>query len=110
MISYELAKQLKQAGFPQRGANFDSRGLRRFIQDPYREVGMPKDTDFVYVPLLSELIEACGNDWRGFEALTKEHSQEGDSWVASAFHITAHGRGSTPEEAVARLWLTLHNS
>ena len=53
------------------------------------------------VPTLSQLIEACED----FEALTKEHSLAGDEWVASSFHKRLFGRGSTPDEAVARLWL-----
>ena len=79
-MNYELAKELKDAGFP-----FD----------------WPPDAivDSV-VPTLSELIEACGD---GFYDLSREGEQD---WIAGNQEIDACV-GHSSEEAVARLWLAL---
>jgi hypothetical protein len=78
-MNYELAKQLKDAGFP----------------DKYT-----KDCKCLPVLSLSNLIDACGKMkfelWR---------SQAG--WGAKTMGRMITGV-STPEEAVARLWLALH--
>jgi hypothetical protein len=81
----DLARQLKEAGF---------KTLTGF---PVSNSG-----DGLYYPTLSELIEACGKD---FEMLVQRNA--GQCWGAVG---GVHGdvRGSTPEEAVARLWLALH--
>ena len=82
----------------------------------------PECTRWVYVPTLSELIEACGEE---FESLT----QWGDGWHVDSKGILRHDmvdeecpepircesgccgthtQGSSPEEAVASLWLALN--
>jgi hypothetical protein len=69
---------------------------------------MPTDqgVEFYASPMLSELIEACGN---AFESLRMRDHQ----WLAMAnieLLDKSQGRlGKTPEEAVARLWLTLNS-
>jgi len=83
-MNYSLAKELKDAGFVSNGQAWN---------DTLKEI-LP-------VPTLSELIEACeGNrqiTLRGvpklWEAFTNDHFLAG---------------GSTPTEAVARLWLSLN--
>lgn len=100
-MTYELAKQLKDAGFPQNGT----------------PLNMVNYAD------LSELIEACGDDFRNLE----KHDEE-EINMAAILDIdsrwTAYGTekerndkrlalipnyfGSTPEEAVANLWLALN--
>jgi hypothetical protein len=97
-IGYELARELREAGFPQAGKGTQTGPSDKLVW---------RAGDRVYVPTLSEMIEACGTTNEGFGALTKEHSQSGDSWVASSFYSHRYGRGSSPEEAVARLWLAL---
>ena len=52
-----------------------------------------------YFPTLSELIEACGEN---FGSLDKQH----DGWLASA-NFDQSCFAKTPAEAVARLWLAL---
>lgn len=129
-MNYELAKELKDAGFPQ-GIDFESimpyavaaeyalthdankklakkyedslDALKTFYSDDTKE--------YVRMPTLEELIEACGNE---FIALTQKN---GASWVAGAL-VYANpstkkmkeilGRGDTPTDAVARLWLALN--
>lgn len=94
-VNYELAKELKDAGFPQ---NPDC--------DCPHNVPNENLDDYVYSPRLSELIAACGDD---FDSL---HNTGGDWWAWSdSEYGEAAGvneSGSTPEEAVARLWLALN--
>lgn len=97
----ELIAQLKAAGFDQLGDN----------QDGYtNEEG--------YEPSLSELIEACGDD---FKLLLAGRKQPKD-FIAASYNIFDEldilnslemeyhhfGIGPTPEEAVAQLWLVLN--
>jgi hypothetical protein len=91
MISYSLAKILKGAGFPQ------SELARAQQKAGY---------DYVAMPTLSTLIEACVES---FGALGRET----DCWVACEY-VSDTGEwknayeGDTPEDAVARLWLSLN--
>jgi hypothetical protein len=91
MISYQLAKELKAAGFPQ------SELARAQQQAGY---------DYVSMPTLSALIEACGED---FGALGREPN----CWVTCEC-VSDQGicenvhQGESPEDAVARLWLSLN--
>lgn len=106
-MDYELAKQLKDAGFAQNGS-----GIFLPHQDTVHgdsvnlmEAGVEKWP--VYVPTLSELIEACGEEFGGIS-----RSKKG-GWIA--YGITAASMddavdGSTPEVAVGRLWLALHTN
>jgi len=97
-MNYELAKKLKDSGFPQNvHFGFDERGFVGCIGDiSYR------DPIIVKAPSLGELIDACGerfgslerdSGWTAFSKLTSEIDEE--------------CYGETPEEAVARLWLAL---
>lgn len=111
-MKYQLVKKLKDAGFPQ----LDQKGkLATFpnLQNPVgyyiapdKKIGEPTlSNEMVYVPTLSELIEACGDC--GFALM-----QEGrTSWSAFTGYATDDytkmARGSTPEEAVANLYLAL---
>lgn len=78
-MNYELALKLKEAGFP----------VKWYV-----------DNSGYDLPTLSELIEECGEGFKfslhrfieGWFADTKGHE----------------GKGSTPEEAVANLWLELN--
>jgi hypothetical protein len=93
-MTYELAKTLKDAGFPQ---NLNPGNGEGFVY----EGDHPKGPG-VYCPTLSELIEACGSDFYELKNLTF-------GWIANAdSDYLKRGDGSTPEEAVARLWLALN--
>ena len=95
MMDNELAKELKQAGFPQ-SIHYNERGVADYL-----ETDANGKTHIVSVPTLEELIEACGVAF---------HSVERVSYAP----FLARGRqimqatGQTPTEAVARLWLALH--
>lgn len=80
-MNYELAKKLKDAGFPQDG-------IGQFI-----DVKLAS-------PTLSELIEACGDKFRGLSKRANWRAQ--DVMGIEEF-------GDTPEEAVANLYLALNN-
>jgi hypothetical protein len=111
----ELMQQLKDAGFKQSGEGshkFDvnDENIFCFMDDgivQYKDKSWGK-LEAIYFPTLSELIAACGDEfvslvqyspgwWRanGNSPLY----DEGTNWVDGA---------RAPEEAVAKLWLTLN--
>lgn len=100
-MTYELLKELKDAGFPQRTCSFlDCRH------------GMDKGIECVYKPNLSELIEACMDRVGNFHLKNKKTTRA-DAWFAgkSIEYVGQFvGNGATPEEAVARLWLALNKN
>ncbi len=124
-MKYELAKKLKDAGYPQRDwkeedgyflarENGDSKEgeydclndrtmLLKYFSDEYLK-DMHDRGLIVYIPTLSELIEACG---KVFWHLTcsvgynQWHAESSDNGTEKS------GYGLTPEEAVALLWLEL---
>lgn len=95
-MTYELAKELKDAGFNQRGLGHVS-------------WASPEDQESLYFPTLSELIEACGEE---FHQLC--HYQGAGMWKVKSNIM--HGAKApaesdfctTPEEAVAMLYLALY--
>lgn len=106
-MTYELAKQLKEAGFPQTS-------LSEYKHIYPNETAARMATDGVREPNLSELIEACKE---GFDTLTKNsdsvwHAGIGDG--ADGGDLVGiyppRGEGLTPEEALAKLWLILHET
>ena len=95
-VDYQLAQELRDAGFPQTG-----RGTQ--IGPPDKLVWRAGDR--VYIPTLSELIEACGERFWMLEARNLEEG----NWHASGYGVDKieGSCGSSPDEAVARLWLAL---
>ena len=117
MINYDLAKKLKDAGFPQVIWSGQSYWEIHSQKEPVAlmaERFMENEAigDKVKIPTLSELIEACGD--RFFSLFQcKGHAGNGHCWKADA--EDSMGRVTiaafdhpTPEEAVANLWLKLH--
>lgn len=121
-MNYELAKKLKDAGFPQTGQRpwfcgghvyyGDGEGFELcketepiITTDHYCE-SSGLVAEFVYeIPTLSELIEACGENFYSLYRHQKDKWQAhstGDLWDIEIAH------GPTPEEAVANLWLALN--
>lgn len=90
-MKYELAQQLKDAGFPQR------QGCSACLYNTAFN-GMDEN---VYLPSLSELINACGEN---FGCL--QYNQT--FWQANHTTKSIEGIGDTSEEAVAKLWLELN--
>ena len=95
-MQYELAKELKDAGFPM---DYELENFTEF----------DKQGNWINIDL-SELIEACGGKMDRLENLVKneweageiDYGCEGDTWFCLS------GKGTTPEESVARFWLALN--
>lgn len=119
-MDYELAKKLKDAGFPQ---NDESGGFRiksegeQFCWCGTCQVEFYVESDLeesVCSPTLEELIEACGeyfmltNECGVWEAWS-DLGGRGLSMVRMGESGAEHEcKGKTPSEAVANLWLSLH--
>lgn len=122
-MTYELVKQLKDAGFPQKASFYWD---EIFEGDPFAKIrpahaftldkeGIPLATDLYAMPTLSELIQACGdglenlyNDKGGGELKWRTNYVYDDGSEYNDWAGSSDSYGSTPEEAVARLWLELH--
>lgn len=102
-MNYTLAKQLKDAGFPQVGDNRGSDGELAGLGDGISIEGN------VYNPTLSELIEACGDS---FGRLNQIHKFKYVAYASESYPkpLYEDTTGSTPEEAVARLYLALNKT
>lgn len=103
-MNYSLAKELKDAGFPQDlflGSHFYSKDGIRWHENIEREATYGDCKE----PTLEELIEACGDV---FWTLT--HSVGYKQWYAESSDngTERQGYGESPAEAVARLWLALN--
>lgn len=116
-MNYELAKKLKDAGFPQRvtysteytGAKaYTSDGELIEFDDGFWRNGSP----IYYVPTLSELIDVCGEDFRMLLLHTQYKKKLSEPWETipnKKRRPEIKGcKGKTPEEAVANLWLVLN--
>lgn len=108
-MNYELAKELEVKGFP-----YTNEMYRRELvcsQNSYGHLHTRGCGELLPVPSLSELIIACGDD---FGSLTYETFKQYKTGVPGWFAREANElrnfneSGSTPEEAVARLWLSLN--
>lgn len=104
-MNHELANDLRKAGFP---------GTQSCQHEPdgVHKDGKVYTRDMCYfaVPTLSELIEAIRDERvGGYPKFTLEHDRT-LGWQATLWSLadTPHAEGSTPEEAVARLWLALN--
>ena len=99
-MNYELAKKLKDAGFPQEVRADNKFNYRaEYIEDL-------ETHESARIPSLSELIEACGDTFRG---LIREPQSNGKIswWCESKFPHTIQNYNS-PEEAVANLYMELN--
>ena len=102
-MTYSLAKQLKEVGFP---------GSEYWLESEMKE-GLLDGSDLVS---LSALIEACEKDDRFFNLGINpfEDRKSDEKWVATGYGLGTERSvrfnvgGSTPEEAVANLWLELN--
>lgn len=89
-MNYELAKKLKDAGFP--------------IPIHGQVMESEKET---YYPTLEELIEECGNHFISLEKFG--HKFKANAYIENdRIGDQLHVNGETPSEAVANLYLALH--
>lgn len=118
-MEYELAKQLKEAGFPQE-KYFKGRILVSpdfpYPPSPVDEgkIWMEEHKKYTYglayKPILSELINEC-IELNHDNTFRLENIKDNVKWFAEMFNfgtLIAQTDGSTPEIAVANLWLELH--
>ena len=106
-MNYELCKRLKDAGFPQR--ILTTANVKQSDLDAMRAA-----REGLRVSTLEELIEACGQTFRDLEKYSNtENGVIIYKWQANAYNEStrpyevAKGKGVTPTEAVANLWLAL---
>ena len=99
MIDYKLAKQLKDAGFPQDKMH----GGQVFKK------GNPNKN--LYRPTLEELVEVCSNDIHYLSHWC--NGLHTDDWYVVYNQDTPNmplcERGHTPSEALANLYIQLNN-
>ena len=110
-MNYELAQELKDARFPNIKDLQHRQGREFILPDgsvPVYSLGNAENVKGWFVPVLEELIEACG---RRFDRLLAYHDT-GD-WEATSEKdsdgLFKSACGKTPTAAVARLWLALHS-
>ena len=104
-MTYELAKQLKDAGFPQKVkyGELYYHPEQGFLPVSLEMQGKVLSDGCLRFPSLSVLIDSCGERWS-----TLERNWDKTSFVATASPSTGYNYfGSTPEEAVATLYLAL---
>jgi len=110
-MNYELAHELKDAGFPNI-KDLQHRQGREFILPngsiAVYSLGNVENVEYWFIPILEELIEACG---KRFDRLLAYHVT-GD-WEATSKKdsdgLFKSASGKTSTEAVARLWLALQS-
>lgn len=113
-MNYELAKKLNDAGF-----EFNPRkdwGKSDFYLDP--ATGDERnERQKIWIPTLSELVEACGNEYASKTIPARRYEfglmYSRGSWFAGYFDDMfgcselEDGHGDNPITAVANLWLAI---
>lgn len=114
-MNYELAKELKDAGFPLKYTKVIYAIFDLIVYDGDEEVKKEGGfADYAIMPTLSELIEACGDRFIELKKSTKliQEKEIENCWRANGLMVEPDDilsvEGGTPEEAVARLWLVLN--
>lgn len=107
-MSYELARGLLDSGFPlipwwTALPDEDEHEVREI--EGGRAYVLVDGTKGYLLPTLSELIEACGEQ---FFRLSHSDNTDGTSWDCESWNAGEIETGQSPEEAVARLWLALN--
>lgn len=102
-MDYKLALELKEVGYKQEGGNYFRCACRKWTGIEKMGECKCKDDKFVYVPTLSELIEACGDEF-----LSLTYDWDCKEWYARG-NVGKIVRGEeTPEIAVAKLFIKLN--
>jgi len=113
-MTYELAKELKDKGFPQKKNNAVEK-----IPDQVNHTSVgPHDrivttVTVYYSPTLDELIEACGDGFKRLEKFTGpgwyaqsfSTKDDDDMWKGTGVQVC----GKTSVESAGRLWLALQD-
>lgn len=106
MKNNELSKKLKEVGFPQ--YTFGISPINH--AERYDRIG----GEMVFIPTLSELIDACGDKFISLSN-NRQSNPPGEGWTAIANPIPSIiekwveiARGTSPEDAIANLWIKLN--
>lgn len=99
-MNYTLALKLKEAGYPQVNKTCEHGQLG--IHDDCRDL-----TKFAYRPTLSELIEAVGSRKDNFTLISIPSLNKWGATLDGLASGFVSISGTTPEEAVGRLWLKI---
>ncbi len=101
----ELSKQLKASGFPIKEYDPQVRPDGSLFVDNYKTY---------FTPTISELLEVLGTEFYMLFQINEDKELEaGARWGARSFNQDGnrvgglYGRGETPIEAIAGLWLAL---
>ena len=116
-MNYKLAKQLKDAGFPQNtiwvwtkdgSMNVEPKRYCMNIEEEREEVFNLQNSFIVADPTLSELIDACENElyFRLDSYMDEWRARISGNKNEKDIHIECLGK--TTKEAVAKLWLRLN--
>ncbi len=97
-MTYETAKKLKEM-------EFKVLTPVGYLLDPKAEDKAEFEKSGLKFPSLSELVRAIGDD---FIDLAQGKNADGTTWSAEAYPVGNIETGNTPEEAVAKLWITLN--
>lgn len=106
-LTYEQCKSLKDVGFPQNGNGHWVHAIGNHHEYEYESVEEYPDY-YAYVPTLSELIEACGDDFGGISR--GKHPTEVGQWAAYSINASEFEDmvgGQTAIEAVCNLFIAL---
>lgn len=114
-MTYELCKQLKEAGYLQNkhGTGIWYADNGDISPEMLRSGGVVKLDDLYYCPNLPELIQVCSFGELPFALIYKYSVRTGWIWEARKgldedFKELISSEGKTPSEAVAKLWLALN--
>jgi hypothetical protein len=118
MIPFELAQELKSAGFTQSTALDAVYALGEHLRVRRRDalqmwygskrkagLALELEQEAIYTPTLSDLVTACGKP-------LQLACDEAGNWKASALVSERQlvGEGETADESLARLWLLMQRS
>lgn len=104
MLTFEQAKQLKDAGFPMDECESWLGWSERYGWQP--DIKTKTSRGFLPNPTLSELIKACGPRFRALEKVLQTDGFGG--WRCRGVRWEDMFWGKTPEEAVIELYLSSH--
>jgi hypothetical protein len=110
-MTYELAKKLKDAGFPKESFKCFAMTPDQIKESLDAGGYLYSSENVINAPTLSELIEACGD---GFENLKRDGGEWFTNYIYDRgeeyddFAFSGDTCGTSPEEAVAKLWFGLN--
>lgn len=96
----ELVQKLSTAGFPLHAVDPDDPPFSH----PMRQIHYITDDLTVYEPSLEELIEASGDRFAVLSMILSDGSWQALGWAQENGPLP-EGIGSSPKNAVARLWI-----